>query len=75
VDTAATRWKHNRVVLHGGDNLERRPQDLHLTGTGADLQREGMVHSFHTPYYGDVLYQGTPLLQYGVWVTTREERQ
>jgi hypothetical protein len=34
-----------------------------------------MVHTFHTPYYGHGLYLFSPLLQYGVWETTREERQ
>jgi hypothetical protein len=75
VNNDGPRWKHNDVVRRCGENRSARPQDLHLFGTPADLRRDRVVHTFHTPYYGDELYRGTPRLQYGVWVTVREERQ
>jgi hypothetical protein len=75
VNNLGPRWKHNDVVRCAGEKLPAHPQDLHPLATPADLRRDRVVHSFHTPYYGDELYQETPRLQYGVWVTAREERQ
>jgi hypothetical protein len=75
VDAAPDRWKHNGVVRGPGENLPGHPQELHPTEPRSDLRRSRMVHSFHTPYYGDGMYLKNPSLQYGVWVTTREERQ
>jgi hypothetical protein len=74
VDEPRAPWKHNDVVRSAGEKRRGRPQELHGSRTAADLRRNRVVHSFHTPYYGDAIYLRTPLLQYGVWVTTREER-
>jgi hypothetical protein len=75
VDAAPVRWKHNGVVPGPGENPTSHPQEVHPTEPRPDLRRSGMVHRFHTPYYGDGMYLRNPSLQYGVWVTTREERQ
>jgi hypothetical protein len=75
VDAAPVRWKHNGVVRGPGENLASGPQEVHPTEPRPDLRRSRMVHRFHTPYYGDGMYLRNPSLQYGVWVTTREERQ
>jgi hypothetical protein len=75
VEETTGRGKHTGVVRRPGENPLRRPQEVHPTEPRADLGRSRVVHSFHTPYYGDGIYLRTPSLQYGVWVTTREERQ
>jgi hypothetical protein len=75
VDAAPVRWKHIRVVRGPGENPVAGPQEVHRAEPRSDLRGSRVVHRFHTPYYGDGMYLRNPSLQYGVWVTTREERQ
>jgi hypothetical protein len=53
VDTMVVRWKHTGVVRCAVEGTSIHPQAVHRPEPAADLRRSRVVHSFHTPYYGD----------------------
>jgi hypothetical protein len=69
VDVGPRPGKHIGVTRRAGDGAGRRPQPLHRPWTPADLRRDRLVHSIHTPYYGDALSVLSTRLYQAMWAT------
>jgi len=50
VENGRDPWKHHDVISSAGDERPGRPHMIHRTKTQADLQKQPIIHTFHTPY-------------------------